>query len=199
MAVRTLVTTRPGLKGVPPEEPTRLQLRSFDTKYRLVVLASSAVETVREAGGWLFDRALAGCEVTALVANHSDVRGLRILGVTTINSEEPQESRLRSVQPDAIAVSVDLYRRDPRTQQAVLEALETGSTNVIMFGDAWPEEFDGLGGSVHHRLSIAARAFKAQALIAAAEPAESIEDLETFRCLDVRACRAACLHLVAAS
>jgi hypothetical protein len=81
----------------------------------------------------------------------------------------------------------------------VLDVLDAGLTNLIMWGDNWPHEFDDLGGFVHHRLSVAARAFKAQALIATRTPAGRVAVVETFRGVDIRACGAACLLLVAAS
>src|ERR1700688_3322744 len=47
---------------------------------RLAVLAPSVVEVVRSAGGWLFDRAMAGWNVTVITSDHSDSRPLQILG-----------------------------------------------------------------------------------------------------------------------
>src|SRR4051812_15299958 len=70
-------------------------------RYRLDVLGVSAVDVVEAAGGWLYDRAMAGWEVTALLAqgghtrdirdigDSRDTRPLRILGVRALdlNSE----------------------------------------------------------------------------------------------------------------
>jgi hypothetical protein len=161
-------------------------------------MASSAVDLVTAAGGWLFDRSMAGCDVTAALAERADERALQILGVQTADIDDVLTSQLCDVE-SALAVSADLYRADARVRQAVLDTLDAGLTNLVMWGDAWPDEFDGLGGCAHHRLSIAARAFKAQALIAASTPAGSVTALETFRGIDLRTCRAACLLLVAAS
>jgi hypothetical protein len=163
-----------------------------------VVVASSAVDVVSSAGGWLFDRAMAGCDVTAVLTEHTDERALQILGLQTVAFDDAPTSQLCDNEA-ALAVSADLYRADTRVRKAVLDVLDAGLTNLVMWGDRWPHEFDGLGGYVHHRLSIAARAFKAQALVATAAPAGSIADLETFRGIDIRACGAACLLLVAAS
>jgi hypothetical protein len=54
-------------------------------------------------------------------------------------------------------------------------------TEVTLWGDHWPEELGSSVGLVHHQLSGAARAFKAQALAAAADP-EAVGETETFRC-----------------
>lgn len=195
MSARTLSISD---RSVAPTEPTRLPIPRPDLRYRLVVMASNAVDAVTSAGGWLFDRAMAGCDVTTVLAERTDEHALQILGVQTAEFDDAPTSQLCDAE-SALAVSADLYRADGRVRAAVLDVLDAGLTNLVMWGDSWPQEFDGLGGCVHHRLSIAARAFKAQALIATAAPAGSIADLETFRGIDIRTCGAACLLLVAAS
>jgi len=50
-------------------------------RYRLDVVGGSAVDVVQSAGGWLYDRAMAGWEVTVLLPHCGDSRPLRILGV----------------------------------------------------------------------------------------------------------------------
>lgn len=170
-----------------------------DLRYRLVVMASSAVDLVTSAGGWLFDRAMAGCDVTAILAERTDDdRALQILGIRLADFDDTPTSNLCDVE-SALAVSAELYRTDSRVQEAVLDLLDAGLTNLVMWGEDWPQEFDGLGDRLHHRLSTAARAFKAQAAIAVAAPAGSVKDAETFRGIDSRTCGAACLLLVAAS
>lgn len=49
-------------------------------RYRLDVVAASAVDVVQSAGGWLYDRAMAGWEVTVLLPQGCNTRSLRILG-----------------------------------------------------------------------------------------------------------------------
>jgi hypothetical protein len=58
-------------------------------RYRLDVVASSVVDVVRFAGGWLFDRAMAGWDVSVLLtdlADHPDGRPVQALdhGVTEV-------------------------------------------------------------------------------------------------------------------
>ncbi|ETB36586.1 hypothetical protein O977_01065, partial [Mycobacterium avium subsp. paratuberculosis 10-5975] len=50
-------------------------------RYRLDVVAASTVDVVQSAGGWLYDRAMAGWEVTVLLPHGCNTRSLRILGV----------------------------------------------------------------------------------------------------------------------
>ena len=47
----------------------------------MAALAPSMVDVVRSAGGWLFDRVMAGWDVTVITPDHSDSRPLQILGV----------------------------------------------------------------------------------------------------------------------
>ena len=193
MSARTLSIAD---RSIGPTEPTRLAIPRSDLRYRLVVIAKDTVDLVTSAGGWLFDRAMAGCNVTAVLAERTNERPLRILGVQTADFADAPVSQLCDAD-SALAVSADLYRTDPRVRDAVLDVLEAGLTNLVMWGDSWSREFDGLGGCVHHRLSIAARAFKAQALIATGAMAGGLADLESFRGIDIRTCGGACLLLVA--
>jgi hypothetical protein len=138
---------------------------------------------------------MAGCHVTALTGS-ADQCALKILGIHAVDIDDALTSQLCEVE-SALAVSADLYRADERVREAVLDMLDAGLTNLVMWGETRSREFDSVGGYVHHRLSIAARAFKAQALIAIGAPVRNIADRETFRGIDTRACGAACLLLVA--
>jgi hypothetical protein len=112
---------------------------------------------------------MAGWDVTVLVADNSDDRPLQILGAETADLETALVSGLAGLtgpRPHALAVAADLYERDARVRQGVRHALESGQTEVTLWGDTWPAELDRVD-SVEHRLSVAARAFKAQALAAA--------------------------------
>ena len=66
-----------------PEAP------EHDMRYRLDVVASSVVDVVRFAGGWLFDRAMAGWDVTVLLTDRRPPRDrpLQILGAQTLDLE----------------------------------------------------------------------------------------------------------------
>ena len=146
-----------------------------------MVVAPCTVAVVRHAGGWLFDRVMAGWEATVLIVDQDDRRPLRILGASTTDLESALASPPRGPGPQAIAVEAGLYGSDRRVRRIVREALDGGLTEVKIWGDGWPADLEDEGGSVQHRLSSAARAFKAHALVAAAAPAESISITETFR------------------
>jgi hypothetical protein len=150
-------------------------------RYRLDVVASSVVDVVRFAGGWLFDRAMAGWDVTVLVVDHPDDRPLQILGAQTLDLEYALSSVETRPRPQALAAAADLFGCDSRVRQGVLQALDHGVTEVTLWGEAWPPELDDSVGLVQHRLSMAAQIFKGRALAAADLPAGPIGHIETFR------------------
>jgi hypothetical protein len=136
---------------------------------------------VRHAGGWLFDQALAGWEVAVLTADHADPRPLRILGARSYDLETVLAGPPTGRCLQAIAVQANLYRSDARVRQMVYQALNRSLDDVRLWGGDWPEDLDRSAGPLRHRLSMAARAFKAQALAAASAPADVSEDTEVFR------------------
>ncbi len=144
------------------------------------------VEVVRFAGGWLFDQAMAGWDVTVLTEDHADSRPLRILGVRASDLDAALARPLRGPCLQAIAARADLYDSDVRVRRMVLEALDGSPAEVRLWGDGWPADLGCPVGPVHHRLSVAARAFKAQALAAAAAPVDSCEDTEVFQRGEIR-------------
>jgi hypothetical protein len=157
-------------------------------RYRLDVIACSVVDVVRFAGGWLFDRAMAGWDVTVLLADHPDDRPLQILGAQTLDLEEALAAMDSGVEtrprPQALAAAADLFGCDSRVRQGVLQALDHGVTEVTLWGESWPSELDDSVGLVQHQLSTAAQIFKAQALAAALNhwvPESSIGHNELFR------------------
>ena len=152
-------------------------------RYRLDVVARNVPEVVKFAGGWLVDRVMAGWDVTVLISADEDMRPLEILGVEILDLEVALEEWADRPQPQTVAVAAELFASDERVRRGVLTALDHGMTEVTLWGERWPEELDSTVGSVHHHLSGAARAFKAQALAAAADSdAEIVGDTETFRC-----------------
>ena len=150
-------------------------------RYRLDVVAADVADVVRFAGGWLFDRAMAGWDVTVLVADHPDERPLQILGARIIDFEYALATVGHRPPPQTLAVAVDLFDCDPRVREGVLQALDQGATEVTLWGQIWPAELDDSVGLVQHRLSAAAQAFKAHAFTAAALSPSAIEPIETFR------------------
>jgi hypothetical protein len=170
-------------------------------RYRLDVVASSVADVVRFAGGWLFDRSMAGWDVTVLLtdlADHPDLRPLQIIGARTLDLECALASVELRPRPQALAAAADLVGCDSRVRQGVLQALDHGVTEVTLWGDTWPAELDGSVGRVQHRLSRAAQMFKGKALAATAIPEYAIDDTENFRS-GLLACPSVAADLVPAS
>ncbi len=162
------------------------------------MVAADVADVVKFAGGWLFDRAMAGWDVTVIVAEHGDERPLQILGAQIVDLEDALASVGNRPTPQTLAAAADLFGCDSRVRQGVVQALDQGATEVTLWGESWPAELDDSVGLVQHRLSAAAQAFKAQALAAAAMPQESIGLTETFRSR-VMACPAVEADLIPAS
>ncbi|MCV7279562.1 hypothetical protein H7J88_07865 [Mycolicibacterium flavescens] len=160
-------------------------------RHQLTVLAADLADVVGLAGGWLFDRASAGWEVMVRVEDCPDVRALTILGADSAG--EITDEVFTAPVDGALAVSATLLRRDARVRAYAVETARRGDVEVIAWGAALP---DGMGGSIDprpHRLSVAARAFKARALAAAelgstelGGAAEATETLFDLRAGDLR-------------
>jgi hypothetical protein len=152
-----------------------------DMRYRLDVVAPTVLDAVQFAGGWVYDRVMAGWDVTVLVGSDEDVRPLEILGAEVLALESVLEAWEQRPHPQTVAVAADLFARDDRVRRGVLGALEQGATEVTLWGHPLPAELNSTVDSVEHRLSAAARAFKAQALAAAADGGP-VGLTETFCC-----------------
>jgi hypothetical protein len=159
---------------------TRSRARTL--RHRVLVVAPAMVDAVRHAGGWLFDRATAGWDVLVLTADHGDPRPLHILGAHPIDLECALSSPVQeSWPPQALAVGADLCASDVRVRRIVLKALDEGTVDIRLWGDGATADLQDGAGPVLHRLSSAARAFKAQALAAAAASPGAVEAAEKFR------------------
>lgn len=149
-------------------------------RYRLDVVAASAVDVVQSAGGWLYDRAMAGWEVTVLLPQGCDTRPLRILGVRASDLE----SSLGALGAGAtsLAVSAEAFGADARVRAAVLESLDSRLTEVALWGDGWPLGVNRATTRAQHLLSGAARTFKGYALAAAGISDATVGSTETLLC-----------------
>lgn len=144
--------------------------------YQIAVEVVDVRDAVRSAGGWLCDRVRAGWTVTVTVPEGVDVRPLTILGVRVgSNVDDPELSEA----PAAIALPSDAVADDERLLKDVLKTLDRGTVEVTLWGDRLPAVLAGKVESVRYQLSAAARAFKAQALVAAGESAR-VDPTEEF-------------------
>jgi hypothetical protein len=149
-------------------------------QHEMTVVASSVADVVASAGGWLFDRRMAGWQVNVLVSDRAGERALQILGAQALDLsgdlEAITDDRDRAA---TVAVAAEVYAADERVRRFVSMS-DRSRTEVALWGDTGP-----LGqnvSAVSYRLSAAARAFKAQALLAAGTPIDSVAATEAFRC-----------------
>lgn len=162
-----------------PEAPTRL-LSGPHLRHRLVVVAPTVAEVVQSAGGWLFDQMVAGWDVLVLTADRGDERPLRILGATAVGLESALASPLRGPQPQAVAVAAALYRTDPRIRARLDAAFDAGLVDVRVWDHRDSPGPDDDPAAMPYTPSAAARAFKRQALVAAAVPTDTCAAPEVF-------------------
>lgn len=146
--------------------------------YHLDVVGTDSVDLVGSAGGWLFDRVMAGWDVQVTLTRDCDLRPLRILGVRT----EPRPSGPPIAV--ALAASAQALLEAPTLCGDVAAALRRGRAEVTVWGAARLTALDSGARPVlpvQHVLSAAARAFKSQALAAAGLERSRIGVVETFR------------------
>jgi hypothetical protein len=152
-------------------------------RYRLDVVAPTVSDAVRFAGGWIYDRVMAGWDVTVLVDGDDDLRPLQILGAETLKLDSVLADWEDRPHPQTVAVAADLIDRDPRVLAHVRDALDAGTTEVTLWGEEVPAEIGHSVDSAEHHLSAAAQAFKSLALAATGDSADaSVGATESFRC-----------------
>ncbi|MCB0941129.1 MAG: hypothetical protein KDB72_12960 [Mycobacterium sp.] len=146
-------------------------------RYELDVIGGSVADVVACAGGWLFDRVMAGWDVTVAVPHGLDAAPLRILGVRTVGLEALLGSRPPT---RALAAAGPVCNAEDRVRDAVGHALRSARTEVTLWGDAWIPVLGSRGAAVRHELSSAARVFKAQAASAAGTDPAPVAAFEAF-------------------
>jgi hypothetical protein len=162
-------------------------------RYRLDVIAASAADAAHSAGGWLYDRAMAGWEVTVLLPQSCDTRPLRILGVQAMDLECGFDRTGSAAH--SLAVSADVFATNDRIRETVRTALNHRLTEVALWGDGWPLAVNRGMARVQHVLSAAARTFKGHALVAAGICCGTIDPTEPML-YDTAACSPSDFELV---
>jgi hypothetical protein len=147
------------------------------SSYQIEVLGARVDDLVKSAGGWLFDRSMAGWVVNVLLHEEVDTRPLRILGLHPINC---RVERVRRMPSRALVVSAHSANANSLLGDDVAKALRRGHSEVTLWGSAAPAKLADEAHLVRYRMSAAAQAFKAQALLAASIPPASAPAIETF-------------------
>lgn len=157
-------------------------------RYRLTVVAADAVDLVGSVGGWMCDKARAGWDVRVVLTDDRNTRPLAILGAAPLDHDNELSEVMKTASlGGALALSTRVLA-DERIPAGVLEIVRRGLTHVTVWGQDWPADFSRRAHPVEHRLSSAARAFKAHAL-GAAVANDPVAGTETLYSLDVDALR----------
>jgi hypothetical protein len=156
----------PASRGLHGTEPLPDLLRPL-----LMVIAPSMADAVRSVGGWLFDHSIRGWDAEVLTSDRCPARPALILGARA-DDLKALSCPLPKERPLTIMVSAALYTAEALVRQVADDALRGRRADVLVWGDALPLELEGASRPVRHQISVAARAFKTQALLALpAEPA----------------------------
>ena len=149
--------------------------------YRLDVLTPNLTDVLAEAGGWIIDRALAGWAVTIICigpGSPGEDRLGKILGAEIAGREALTDgNRFR---PYGIALPAALYRADNCARDYIAASLAHQATEICLFGTGRRAPTDDTFQSISHRISTAARAFKAHSLAAAYLPNDGLPANEYF-------------------
>ena len=114
---------------------TSQQVRTLSHgKYQLDVTACDVADVVRHAGGWLYDRAMAGWDVAVTVTGNCDVTPLRILGVRTERPVSDDDDAGAPPRALALAASAVLALAAAPAQAASSKGCENGGFRVIAPG-----------------------------------------------------------------
>jgi hypothetical protein len=154
--------------SLPGAKSRRLTPEDTD-RYRLHVVATSVAEVVTSIGGLIFDRAMAGWDVTVAVAGDVEAeadRALRILGAR-VATAAGTESTGSAPRPHVLAVASDVFVANEPVRRLALAAARNGdATEVLLWGRRRPPNLNGRFVPARHRPSAAAQVFKSHALAA---------------------------------
>jgi hypothetical protein len=135
-------------------------------RYQFQVVATNIADAVRSIGGLIYDRAMAGWEVSVVVEGDAGVddRPLRVLGArATRRLSDPNHPRVLP-RPHLLAVATDVMIKSDAVRRHVLELDD--DTEVLLWGRHHPTNLSRRCVAVRHQPSAAAQVFKSQALIA---------------------------------
>jgi hypothetical protein len=152
----------------------------YQDRYRLHVVATNIADVVTSIGGLIFDRAMAGWDVTVAIDGDSrgaiDDRPIRILGARVATPVAEPDCAGSAFRPQVLAVASDVFVKNESVRRLVLAARKGNTTNVLLWGRRHPPNLNYRFVPVRHRPSAAAHVFKSHALAtrgaSAGEPTE---------------------------
>jgi hypothetical protein len=144
-----------------PEDPD-----GYQGRYRLHVVATSVADVVTSIGGLIFDRAMAGWDVTVAVDENVDDRAIRILGGRVATLAARPDGARSAPRPQVLAVATDVFVANEPVRRLVLAARKSNAVDVLLWGRRQPPNLNCRFVPGRHRPSAAAQVFKSHALTA---------------------------------
>jgi hypothetical protein len=137
-------------------------------RYQFRVVAANITDAVMAIGGLIFDRAMAGWDVSVVVDGGSDRvsddRPIRILGGRVATRLEDRVGP--PARPHMLAVATDVMVKNEALRRQVLAAGNDKGAEVLLWGRHHPTTMNCRFVAARHRPSAAALMFKSQALVA---------------------------------
>jgi hypothetical protein len=144
----------------------RSDLEDFG-RYQFQVVAANITDAVMSIGGLIFDRAMAGWEVSVVVDGGTDRviddRPIRILGGRVAKR---LEHRVGPLARPITSVATDVMVTSEAVRRQVLAAGNDKDAEVLLWGRHHPTNLNCRFVAARHRPSAAAHVFKSQALAA---------------------------------
>jgi hypothetical protein len=141
-------------------------------RYQFQVVAASVTDAVMSIGGLIFDRAMAGWDVSVVVDGGTDRviddRPIRILGGRIAKRLEDRVGPL--ARPHLLAVATDVMIKSEAVRRQVLAAGHHDEAEVLLWGRHHPTNLNCTFVAARHRPSAAAQMFKSHALAAGGAP-----------------------------
>ena len=154
------------LPGAKSPRPASEDADRYQDRYRLHVVATNIAEVVTSIGGLIFDRAMAGWDVTVAVDGNVDDRAIRILGGRVATPVAGSGCAGSAPRPHVLAVATDVFVTNEPIRRLALAARKGKATDVLLWGRRQPPNLNCRFVPVRHRPSAAAHVFKSHALAA---------------------------------
>jgi hypothetical protein len=137
-------------------------------RYQFQVVTANITDAVMSIGGLIFDRAMAGWDVSVVVDGGTDRfiddRPIRILGGRVVKRLENRVEL--PARPHMFAVATDVMVKSESVRRQVLAAGNDKQAEVLLWGRHHPTNLNSRFVAARHRPSVAAHVFKSQALAA---------------------------------
>jgi hypothetical protein len=139
-------------------------------KYQFLVVAWNIADAVMSIGGLMFDRAMAGWDVSVVVDGDIDGavgdRPVRILGARLAKRMPGPNYAAALPRPHLLAVATDVMVKSDAVRRHVLALGNDSEIDVLLWGRHHPTKFPRTFVPARHQPSAAAHIFKSQALLA---------------------------------